>query len=57
MSGSDQSDHRGEYGTQNQESGDNFPGARKDSTAWTDAQGNLWLFGGIGLPITSFGID
>jgi len=27
----------------------NVPGARFDAVSWTDASGNLWLFGGYGL--------
>jgi N-acetylneuraminic acid mutarotase len=29
-----------------------LPGSRRGSTAWTDANGNLWLFGGWGLDAT-----
>jgi len=29
-----------------------FPGSRWGATAWTDASGNLWLFGGWGLDAT-----
>ncbi|WP_434783059.1 kelch repeat-containing protein [Ferrovum myxofaciens] len=38
----------GIYGTQNVPSTSNLPGARNDSLSWTDAAGNLWLFGGYG---------
>jgi N-acetylneuraminic acid mutarotase len=27
----------------------NIPGGRFSSTSWTDAKGNLWLFGGVGF--------
>lgn len=30
----------------------NTPGARDSGAAWTDASGNLWLFGGIGYELT-----
>jgi len=36
----------GVYGTQGVAAAANMPGARQDSTTWTDAAGNLWLFGG-----------
>jgi N-acetylneuraminic acid mutarotase len=38
----------GIYGTQNTASTSNYPGARLSAQAWTDASGNLWLFGGDG---------
>jgi hypothetical protein len=30
----------------------NTPGARDSGAAWTDASGNLWLFGGLGWELT-----
>jgi hypothetical protein len=42
----------GTYGTQGQPSSSNVPAARRDAVSWTDASGNLWLFGGFG-PLTS----
>jgi hypothetical protein len=36
----------GVYGTQGQAAAGNIPGARFGSSAWVDASGNLWLFGG-----------
>jgi N-acetylneuraminic acid mutarotase len=46
----------GVYGTLGVSSPSNYPGARYGSTAWTDASGNLWLFGGYGLgPVTGQG--
>jgi hypothetical protein len=39
----------GNYGTQGTAALTNVPGARQDSVTWTDASGNLWLFGGFGL--------
>jgi N-acetylneuraminic acid mutarotase len=39
---------RGKYGTRGAPAPGNFPGARYASVAWTDAAGNLWLFGGLG---------
>lgn len=36
----------GIYGTKGVGAASNAPGARSGSVAWTDASGNLWLFGG-----------
>jgi N-acetylneuraminic acid mutarotase len=38
----------GVYGTQGAAAASNVPGARYDSSSWTDSSGNLWLFGGYG---------
>ena len=38
----------GVYGTIGVASAANSPGGRQDASAWTDTQGNLWLFGGSG---------
>jgi hypothetical protein len=38
----------GIYGTPGTPAAENTPGARAEATAWTDALGNLWLFGGNG---------
>ncbi|MCY7422822.1 MAG: hypothetical protein LH478_13915, partial [Chitinophagaceae bacterium] len=38
----------GVYGTQGTQSALNKPGGRNSSVSWTDATGNLWLFGGYG---------
>jgi hypothetical protein len=40
----------GAYGIQGVPSPLNFPGQRYGSSSWTDAAGNLWLFGGFGYP-------
>lgn len=49
VGGSSNADAAGVYGTQGQASATNMPGARTlDSTVWTDASGNVWLFGGYG---------
>ena len=34
------------FGTQGVPSSSNFPGSQSEATTWTDASGNLWLFGG-----------
>ncbi len=39
----------GVYGTQGTPAAGNTPGSRQTAVAWTDATGNLWLFGGEGL--------
>lgn len=38
----------GVYGIEGMPSPGNIPGGRSGSVAWTDAVGNLWLFGGSG---------
>lgn len=42
------------YGTKSVASPKNIPGGRESGTAWTDADGNFWLFGGFGLGANSF---
>jgi len=39
----------GTYGTLGVEAPGNTPGARHTGTTWTDADGDLWLFGGYGI--------
>ncbi len=36
------------YGTQGTFSASSQPGSRKDVIGWSDASGNLWMFGGYG---------
>ncbi len=46
----------GIYGTQGTANSANAPGSRNQGLGWTDASGNLWLFGGFGLgtiPVSS----
>jgi N-acetylneuraminic acid mutarotase len=43
----------GVYGTKGTPSTANKPGARYSSVMWTDAGGNIWLFGGTGFALTS----
>jgi len=38
----------GDYGSRGVAAGSNKPGARSNAVGWTDAAGNLWLFGGYG---------
>jgi len=47
-SGSNVVNQNGTYGTQGVAAPGNIPGARSGSVSWTDAAGNLWLFGGSG---------
>jgi hypothetical protein len=49
MAGSKLNGQKGSYGTKGAAGAGNTPGARGYSTAWTDAAGNLWLFGGYGI--------
>jgi hypothetical protein len=37
------------YGVMGTGAPGNIPGGRENSASWTDAAGNLWLFGGIGI--------
>ena len=43
----------GIYGTKGTPSTGNKPGARYSSAMWTDASGNIWLFGGTGFALTT----
>jgi N-acetylneuraminic acid mutarotase len=49
MSGSNTLNQPGVYGTKGVPAAGNVPGARFQSVTWTDASGNLWLFGGYGI--------
>jgi N-acetylneuraminic acid mutarotase len=46
------SNQPGVYGTLGVPAATNLPGGRDSSATWTDAQGNFWLFGGIGYDST-----
>jgi len=46
--GSDTAAESGRYGTKGVADALNVPGARSQAVTWTDSNGNLWLFGGIG---------
>jgi hypothetical protein len=39
----------GVYGTLGTGSASTIPGSRKGAVAWTDSNGNFWLFGGVGV--------
>ena len=49
VSGSNQTEQSGSYGTKGVPSPNNYPGARYQAVSWTDASGNFWLFGGLGI--------
>jgi N-acetylneuraminic acid mutarotase len=53
IGGSSSPNAAGVYGTQGAAAASNappnVPGARMGSSAWLDASGNVWLFGGLGL--------
>ena len=42
-------DNPGVYGTLGTPAAANTPGWREEAVTWTDQDGNLWLFGGLGL--------
>jgi N-acetylneuraminic acid mutarotase len=48
MGGSNIANQTGTYGTQGTAASTNVPGARVSGASWTDAAGNVWLFGGQG---------
>jgi N-acetylneuraminic acid mutarotase len=52
VSGANSHNASGVYGTQGMASAGNVPGARQAASSWTDASGNLWLFGGVGYGST-----
>lgn len=41
--------HAGVYGTLGTPAAGNLPGARSGAVTWTDTNGDLWLFGGVGF--------
>jgi len=46
----------GVYGTLGIQASSNIPGGREAAVSWTDAHGDVWLFGGLGIDSTgSFG--
>ncbi len=50
VSGSDELNQAGSYGTLGAASTSNVPPARQSAVSWTDASGNFWLFGGQQAP-------
>ncbi len=51
VSGADTGGQQGVYGTKGVAVAANVPGGRHGSVSWTDASGNLWLFGGTGYDV------
>jgi hypothetical protein len=49
VGGSSSGNQPGTYGTQGIPASTNIPGGRFHAVSWTDASGNLWLFGGDAL--------
>ncbi len=49
MKGDNSIDNIGIYGTKGISASTNKPGARTSATTWRDNNGNLWMFGGLGL--------
>jgi len=52
VSGSNTVNQSGVYGTKGTAATSDMPGAREGLISWTDAGGNLWLFGGVGFDST-----
>jgi len=55
VSGSNNVNQSGTYGTKGSTDASNIPGARRYSISWIDSSGNLWLFGGQGYDSTNTG--
>jgi hypothetical protein len=49
MGGSNSGGQQGTYGALGVPATTNIPGGRYYAASWTDASGNLWLFGGLGI--------
>ena len=49
MSGSNETNQLGNYGTLGESSPSNVPGSRQLAVGWTASDGSLWLFGGGGI--------
>ncbi len=54
VSGSNLANQTGVYGTEGKPAAANVPGGRYLPSCFTDAAGNLWLFGGYGADSTGF---
>ena len=55
VSGSDTVNAPGIYGAKGVASASNVPGGRGSAVSWIDSNGNLWLFGGLGIDSTGAG--
>ena len=56
MKGNNGTNLQGTYGTMGVAAPANNPDGRENSVCWTDASGNFWMFGGIGLDAGSSGL-
>jgi len=56
MSGSDQIEEAGVYGTKGVADAANVPGARTGAVSWIDTSGDLWMFGGRNFKAAGFGL-
>ena len=56
VSGTNEIDQRGNYGTKRVPNPSNFPGGRKNANLWCDSSNNLYLFGGTGYSSDYSGI-
>ena len=56
ISGDNSAGQAGVYGTKGTPDAANKPGARYSSVMWTDASGNIWLFGGNGFALSNVGV-
>ncbi|HEX6430452.1 MAG TPA: kelch repeat-containing protein [Niastella sp.] len=52
VSGDNATNRNGVYGAKGVAAAGNKPGSRQGQTAWTDASGNFWIFGGQGYNST-----
>ncbi len=58
MGGSPIANTQPSYGSKGVASASSTPGARSDTAFWSDAQGNLWLYGGVtAVPVIGDGCD
>jgi hypothetical protein len=55
VSGNSAANQYGVYGTKGTPDSANVPGSRYEAVSWTDASGNLWLFGGNGYAASGSG--
>ena len=55
MSGANTVNQTGTYGAQGIAAASNVPGARWSPAAWSDSNGNFWMFGGFGYDATGNG--
>jgi len=53
VNGSNVEDQNGSYGSIGTSAPSNIPGGREGASAWKDASGNFWLFGGDGWDATT----